>query len=84
MITLWSWFAVGFFALLILGLLPGIRDLIRPLSQALVEAVTKVLQFAAGYVLWAIKMLVRAHAEVVRHLLHSKDHFDPARRARDG
>lgn len=82
LVTLWFWFAVAFFSLMILGSLPGVRDLVRPLISASLAALLAAGQLAGGYLLWLIKTLVRAHGEISRHLLHSNSYFDPSKDVR--
>lgn len=67
---------------MLLGSLPGTRDLTRPLISASVAALVAVGQLAGGYVLWLIKTVFRAHGEISRHILHSNTYFDPSKDAR--
>ena len=83
MATVWFWFAVAILSLTLLGAIPGIREIVRPLITGISAGVVVLVKFGGGYALWFFKPLLRAHRELFRHLLHSNAYFNPSKDLED-
>jgi multisubunit Na+/H+ antiporter MnhE subunit len=78
MSTLWFWSSIFILGLALLGTIPGVRELFRPLIDLTTRAVVGLAAFSGGYLLWLVKAILFAHADLARHLAHPRRHFDPA------
>lgn len=77
MITVWFWITIAIFSMILLGSLPGVREVFRPLMDMLSKGFVELLKFSGGYILWFIKTILRAHLDLASHLAHKKSYFDP-------
>lgn len=82
MITIAFWGTIAIFAMLLLGVLPGIKEVFRPIMDILSKGFVEVLKFVAGYLLWLVKTIIHAHLDLISHLSHSRGYFDPADKIR--
>ena len=77
MSTIWLWSAGGILCLAILGVIPGVKEIIKPLLGIISTGVTEIFKLTGGYFLWIIKSILGAHVDLVRHLSKRKNHFNP-------
>ncbi len=82
MITVLFWATIAIFAMLLLGILPGVKEVFRPLMDIISKGTVEVLKFAGGYILWLAKTIIHAHIDLVTHLCHKRSYFDPAEKMR--
>ena len=78
MITVVFWGTIAIFSMLLLGVLPGVKEVFRPIMDILSKGLVEVIKFAAGYILWLIKTIIHAHLDFISHLSHSRSYFDPS------
>tara|TARA_B100000678_G_scaffold274464_1_gene265586 strand:- start:388 stop:639 length:252 start_codon:yes stop_codon:yes gene_type:complete len=78
MITIVFWGTIAIFSMLLLGVLPGVKEVFRPIMDILSKGLVEVIKFAAGYILWLIKTIIHAHLDFISHLSHSRSYFDPS------
>lgn len=79
MATVWFWLAVLILALAFLSVVPGVRDLVRPLIVGAAAGLLALLTFVGEYILWLLKALLRAHRELAKHLMHRNAYFHPSK-----
>lgn len=77
MSTLWLWSAGAILTLALLGMIPGIREIIKPLIGMVSTGIAELFKHTGGYLLWAVKSIIGAHIDLVRHLAKTKEHFYP-------
>lgn len=82
MITIVFWATIFIFAIFILGILPGVKEIFRPLMEIITKGVVEFLKFAGGYLLWLIKTIIHAHIDFATHLSHKRAYFDPTEKIR--
>lgn len=78
MITIVFWGTIAIFSMLLLGVLPGVKEVFRPIMDILSKGIVEVIKFAAGYILWLVKTIIHAHLDLMSHLSHSRSYFDPS------
>lgn len=78
MITVVFWGTIAIFSMFLLGVLPGMKEVFRPIMDILSKGVVEVIKFAAGYILWLVKTIIHAHLDFISHLSHSRSYFDPS------
>jgi len=78
MSTIWFWASIAILVLTLLGSLPGVRELFRPLMDMTARAIVETAKFLGGYLLWVGKTILHAHIDLVRHLMHPRRYFDPS------
>ena len=82
MITIVFWGTIAIFAMFLLGVLQGVKEVFRPIMDILSKGIVEVVKFAAGYMLWLVKTIIHAHLDLISHLSHSRSYFDPADKIR--
>tara|TARA_Y100000588_G_C13791750_1_gene726955 strand:+ start:269 stop:520 length:252 start_codon:yes stop_codon:yes gene_type:complete len=82
MITIVFWGTIAIFAMFLLGVLPGVKEVFRPIMDILSKGIVELVKFAAGYMLWLVKTIIHAHLDLISHLSHSRSYFDPADKIR--
>lgn len=78
MITIVFWGTIAIFSMLLLGVLPGVKEVFRPIMDISSKGIVEVIKFAAGYILWLVKTIIHAHLDFISHLSHSRSYFDPS------
>ena len=69
--------------LLLLGMIPGLRELVRPIIQMLFTLLAAIASVFGSWLVVAVKTLVSAHIQLVRHLFKSAEAIDPTVAVRD-
>lgn len=71
------WTAVFFITIAVLSKIPGFNLLLQPVIEILIQNLIKLGRTISIYCVWIIKSIGGAHMAIVKHLLHSKEYFDP-------
>lgn len=83
MFTVLLWACGILFALIVIGSLPGLRDVLRPLMGMIATGIVELAKFFGGYILWMAKLVLYSHRDLLKHLAHRRRYFDPAEDARE-
>jgi len=83
MSTIWLWVAGGVFCLIILGMIPGIKEVIKPVIGLLTSAIEETFKLGFGYLVWTIKAIFQAHTDLITHLRYRREHFRPEEKAEE-
>ena len=68
--------AIGIIAFLIIARIPGFSVLMMPLAMAIGGIVTALVTSSFSWLTFVLKVIIRAHHEVLTHLLHEEEHFN--------
>ncbi len=77
MSTLLFWFGIGVVGLMILMLIPGIREVMKPFLDLFAKGLGALLVLLGTYLLWLVQRIFRAHVELGTHLVMPRTWFDP-------
>jgi hypothetical protein len=83
MSTIVFYFGLVFVVLVVASFIPGISELVQPIIRLLFMVLTAVSQMAGSWAVVAVKGLVGAHVQFIRHLLKSAESIDPTLEVRD-
>jgi hypothetical protein len=76
--TLAFFAAASVLVLIVLAKIPGLEHLVRPVIDLIFTGVKVVAENLASWVIWLLKALWGAHAELVQHLIFSAETLDPS------
>jgi len=75
-------FSVFLIAIFILSVLPGIREIFRPMLVGLGLVTTAILKGSIVYILWGFKQLIKSHQLIYIHLTSKREELDVEYQAR--
>lgn len=77
MSTILFWFGVGVLGLIVLMMIPGIRELIKPFIDLFTKGLGGSFIVMGTYLLWFAQKILKAHLELIKHFYYSHDWFNP-------
>jgi len=69
--------------LIVLSFLPALKHLVKPVIESIWKAIQFIFTESGAWVIWLAKMIFRSHLDIVKHLIHSKEHLDPTSKFED-
>ncbi len=75
--TLLFWLLIGLGGLVILNMIPGIKELVKPILGMIFKLIEFMFQNVFWFIFGFFKLIWNDHVEVFRNLTHSAEEIDP-------
>lgn len=70
-------------SLFLLSLIPGLKELIKPILQMFTLLLTSLVSIFSSWLILIAKNIIGAHVQLLRHLLRNAEDIDPTYSVRD-